>query len=144
MGHVCLSGDVPRFYYGTVVDPSSQYDCGGQTIEQKKTFLIDFKSYLVRSNGYTIAPNDHCFPESWTFEGSNCGLSWKELDRQEDNEQFHGGLLEAVFKIEDCEEAFIMLRVRMIQSHNPGVDPGCKLFLLMNQFEVFGSIQPTI
>jgi hypothetical protein len=87
--------------------------------------------YAIRTNGYGTG---HWHLKSWLVETSADGRSWREVAREEDNEQLNGCRFASTFAVARCGECRFIRLVNVGRSHY-GND--C---LEISAWEIFGSL----
>ena len=109
-----------------------------------KGIVLDFKSVRVKPCGCAIECVDEYFPSSWAIEGSDDGIEWIEIDRQEECDKFDWKHLSATFEIGYCSKSYKLLRIRQIERRRPiygFYGYGGRFRLCFSALELFGSIE---
>jgi hypothetical protein len=98
----------------------------------------NFKERRIVPTHYTIrtcgGPPGWYHLKSWLVETSADGEGWREVAREEDNEQLNGELLTGTFAVADGGEC------RFIRLVNIGRSYGGSDWLMISAWEIFGSL----
>jgi hypothetical protein len=98
----------------------------------------DFKERRVVPTHYTIRPNSHGpgnpHLKSWLAETSADGKIWREVAREEDNEQLNGSLRTGTFVVAGAGKGCFMRLV------NKGKNHGGDDCLLISAWEILGRL----
>jgi hypothetical protein len=98
----------------------------------------NFKEGKVAPTHYTVRTN-HCNPgqphlKSWLVETWADGENWREVAREEDNEQLNGKFFTGTFAVVDGRECRFIRLVNIGRNHR-GDD-----MLAISAWEIFGSL----
>ena len=84
---------------------------------------LDFKNIKLKLTGYSLKTSNGPISQAhhiknWILEGSQDGIEWNEIDRQENNNDLNGPNYQHYFPISDSDEEYQYIRIKSIgQSH---------------------------